>query len=107
VAHGNAGDGFFLATGTPYSFVENCISYGSTGGYGFNPNAASQMAYVLNCAGGGNASGNYRNLTDTGLTPNVEGFVALTGNPFTNPGSGDFSLNSGAGAACKGAGFSL
>jgi hypothetical protein len=110
VAYGNTSDGFLITTGGSgtIAFHENNISYGN-GGYGWNCQAASLMAYLLNCAGGGNTSGNYTNLTDTGTIVNVEGFVTLTANPFNNPGSGDFSLNStaGGGAACKGAGFSL
>lgn len=60
-----------------------------------------------NCAGWTNTgSGDCNsNLTSFSLTRN--GFITLTGNPFTNAAGGDFSLNTttGAGAALRAAGW--
>ena len=108
VAYGNSSDGF-LFTSVESDLCENCIAYGNSG-WGFNAsNGASQLIYLLNCAGGSNTSGNYDNtkIIDSGPTKMVEGFVSLSGNPFTNAAAGDFSLNNtaGAGGACRAAGF--
>jgi len=82
--------------------VRNTIFYGGSA-YAINFTVASQytMMYLRYNAFGSNSSGNYNNC------PTGTGDVALSSNPFTNAGSGDFSLNStaGGGAACKAAGF--
>jgi hypothetical protein len=73
----------------------------SNGGYGLNFSGGSVVASsdYDNNAYYGNTSGT-RNNCGTGTTD-----VILTGSPFTNAGSGDFSLNNtvGAGAACRAA----
>jgi hypothetical protein len=102
-AQGNGSHGFALTGNAALgAFLANCLAYGN-GGEGFGSDGVKSGARLLNCAGGNNTSGNY---SATNL-PNVEGFVALTADPFTNAAGGDFSLNSaaGGGAACRGAGF--
>ena len=103
VAYNNGGDGFRFenAQQTIY-LVQNNIGYGNAG-FGFNyTSAPTGVLYEFDYnAYGANTSGNLNNIT-AGTHD-----VTLTGNPFNNPGSGDFSLNStaGAGGACRGAGF--
>jgi hypothetical protein len=79
----------------------NCILYGN-GGWGITV-ASGQLVEAENCANayGSNTSGN-RNGWSAGA-----GDVALSANPFTAPGSDDFSLNNtaGGGAALRNAGF--
>lgn len=83
----------------------NVLSYGA-GTYNFKTEQVETALrlQMVNCAGGGAGSGNYDTSQVSAIS--VEGFVSLSGNPFTNAGSGDFSLNntSGAGAACRAAG---
>lgn len=104
VAYGNSGDGFQAETGE--AIFVNCISYGNTG-YGFNSSTAAGgiFATVMGCATGGNTAGDFNSTNIP--TANKIGHVTLTGNPFANAGSYDFSLNStsGAGAACKAVGI--
>jgi hypothetical protein len=82
----------------------NCVIE-SNGGYGLkNDNATAHGYFVLsNNAFRANTSGNYNG---SGMVAQASD-VALTAEPFTNPSSGDFSLNStsGGGTACKQAGF--
>lgn len=94
-AHSNGSDGF--APGFCCSLI-NCLSTSNTG-YGFN--ATQSDAVLFNCA-------DYNNTTDRASTVfNDVSSVRLTGDPYTNAASGDFSLNStaGAGAACRDAGI--
>lgn len=81
--------------------LENNIFYGN-GGFGFNSGNPPGVCLGYANAFGSNSSGAYNTTMFT-----LPGEVTLTGNPFTNAGSGDFSLNStaGAGAACKAVGF--
>lgn len=112
VLYGNSGMGFNDSTGndindpanplntTSQWCLRNSIIYGNTGvgvslhGVGWPIMANENNAY------GANSS------PRSGL-PAGTGDVTLTGNPFTNAASGDFSLNStaGAGTACKGVGY--
>ena len=98
----NTGDGLKQsnASPTPAVVMLNNIFYGN-GGYGINALDAIQLHARQSNAFGSNTSGNYYNLSVDATD------VALTGNPFTSPSTGDFSLNntSGAGASCKGAGY--
>jgi hypothetical protein len=103
----NTGDGInFTAAGTSdlnLFTIENSIIYGN-GGWGINLNAkpiAINAAISRNNAFGSNSSGDRNNLA-SGYNE-----VSLSANPFTNSGSGDYSLNTtaGGGAACKAAGF--
>ena len=103
VAYNNGGDGFRFenAQQTLYE-VQNNVAYGNAG-FGFNyTSAPTGVLYLFDYNFyAANTSGNLNNIT---AGPHD---VTLTGNPFNNPGSGDFSLNStaGAGAAVRGAGF--
>lgn len=101
VAYGNGRDGFRLAGNNAY--IENCIAEGNSA-YGFSGAGTVRGSSLLsNCAGYNNTSGNVETTT---LLQRI-GFVTLTGSPFTNAGSGDFSLNTtaGAGAACRAAAY--
>jgi hypothetical protein len=101
---GNGGNGLdttSTSTGTGVA-VRNCVFSQNTG-YGWNPRAGQYgpraiyaNAYYSNTSGA-NSNTLYESVTD----------VTLTAQPFTNPSSGDFTLNStsGGGAALKGAGF--
>jgi hypothetical protein len=106
VFYNNSSDGIDV-TGTfsEYTFgMVNTILY-DNGGWGLNIESGSAQLYPsfnFNNAYGANTSGNSSNSVPLG-----SGSVTLSGNPFTNAGSGNFALNStsGAGAACKAAGF--
>lgn len=104
VAYNIGHDGFNISP-TVGGLIENCIAY-SCGRYGFTSSNGSEFFYFLqNCAGGNNTTAN---IDPSSFTASVTfSFVALTGNPFTNAGSNDFSLNNtaGAGAALRGTGF--
>jgi len=87
---------------TSRAMITNCIFYGQTGsGKAINSNAVTNVQVCRNNAYGSNAGGNLNNVP-LDIAP-----VSLSAGPFTNSGSGDYSLNStaGGGAACKGAGF--
>lgn len=105
VFYNNTSDGLKLNVGgsndTGLS-CKNCIFYGN-GGFGINVTSANSlmMLYFQNNAYGSNTSGNLSNISSG------SGDVTLSANPFTNAGSGDFSLNStaGGGAALKAVGY--
>jgi len=90
--------------------VTNCILVGNTG-YGIYVNflysAVPGSPLFLNNAFYSNSSGNYSNSGYGYTNGGGLGDIILTGNPFNNPSSNDFSLNNtaGAGAACRAAGF--
>lgn len=91
--------GFDLST-TMAGQAINCIAYTCVTGFtGTSPLGAVEL---LNCAGGNNTT----NVSAANVLFSI-GFVALSGNPFTNAGSNDFSLNNtaGAGASLRAAGF--
>lgn len=112
VSYGNGDSGIQLQSqtsgaGVASGIIINTISYGN-GQYGIQfqtllttGNALNEII-MLNNALGGNTSGN-----KSSSTPPAIGEVSLTGNPFTNVSTGDFTLNNtaGAGAACKSAGW--
>lgn len=107
IARGNSSHGFDYSNGFGYvngGFFMNCISYGN-GGWGFSTggsgNPASKSIQLIGCAFGSNTSGNVQ------TSPTQIGCVTLSGDPFVNAASGNFALNStaGAGAACRGAGI--
>lgn len=103
IAYNNGRDGFNLDGNAGFgTYLTNCIAYGNAS-EGFGSDGVKSGAFLLNCAGGNNTSGNYNG---TNLV-NVESLQALTGDPFTNAAAGDFSLNNtaSAGAACRAAGF--
>ena len=89
-AYNHATNGYFGGFTHVNSLAVNCT------GYGF-PTTST----VINCAGHNNTSGNYQ----SGVT--THGFIDLSAGPFTNAGTGDFSLNStsGGGAALRAAGY--
>lgn len=99
----NTGDGIAFPNAGPQAIaLANCI-FSSNGGYGVN-NAGTAVV------GGLIASNAFYNNTSgarNNFPASFNGDVTLTGSPFTNPSGGDFTLNntSGAGAACRGAGF--
>jgi hypothetical protein len=105
VAYKNGRDGFRLNGSSIVWSVKNCISVMNSG-WGFNSttNYGSALAYLIVVgfnAYYSNTSGQYNQV------PAGTSDVTLTGDPFTNGSSNDFSLNStaGAGAACRAAGF--
>lgn len=79
--------------------VDNII-YGN-GGYGVTLDHTATLLFARNNAYGSNTSGNRNNYSTEA------GAVSLSGNPFTNSGSNDFTLDnvSGEGAACRAAGY--
>lgn len=68
------------------------------GGYGLNMLHTPAMAYIMANAFRANTQGNYNNSSGSAD-------IILTGDPFTNRSSGDFSLNATAGSACRNAGI--
>jgi len=105
----NTADGFTCSVnnaGINMLAVQNTI-FDSNGGWGININLIPTPRFIrtLNCAYNNNTSGSHQ----WAAGPNAEaiGDIGLTGSPFNNPGSGDFSLNTtpGAGGACVQAGF--
>lgn len=99
-AYGNGGAGFSNDSAPQRIRIANCISEGNTT-YGFALAGTGAWSVVLNCATYNNTSGSSDNA------PSIGTITALSGSPFTNAGSGDFSLNNtaGAGAACRAAGL--
>jgi hypothetical protein len=73
------------------------------GGYGLSTTATNPVFTLINCADWDNTSG-----ATTGLdSARIYGSVNLSGDPYTDRSSDDYSLNntSGAGAACRDAGY--
>ena len=87
--------------------VTNSIFYGN-GTYGINLNTTGVGSAIPNvCIQRNNAFGANVTAARSSGAPIGVGDITLSGNPFNNPSSGDFSLNTtaGAGAACTGAGW--
>lgn len=100
----NTGSGLDIApTGSPTSIVLTLDSniFDSNGAFGVTLVQTPVALFNRNNAYRNNTSGNRSNL------PVGQGDIVLTGSPFTNPATGDFSLNNtaGSGAACRAAGF--
>jgi hypothetical protein len=101
----NSGGTLTSGSGTIIFSVSNSIFYGNSGvalapsSANLNANLAGAKASCCNAFGSNGT--NYANWVGS------SGDVTLTANPFTNSGTGDYSLNAtaGGGAACKGAGF--
>ncbi len=97
------GPGFNLGNGL--NVLSNCLSYNNST-YGFAQGAARVDHRLINCAGGANTTANY---STTFWASQVQGFVTLSADPFTNKSASppDLSLNAtaGGGAACKAAGI--
>ena len=95
-SYGNGSQGF--GGGSLYF---GCLAVGNTG-TGFPSTSSSVDIFTYNSA-------SYNNTGGTGLpaASNQQNTVTLTANPFTNAGSGDFSLNNtaGGGAALRAAGY--
>ena len=108
--YNNNGDG--IRQNSDYArmpwLIKNNVFY-SNAGYGINLVNLNTSGKIDGCprtimynAYGSNTSG-----ATNGVESSETGAVTLTGDPFTNAGSGDFSLNNtaGAGAALRAAGF--
>lgn len=94
--------GVNFSTVASIGHITNCL-FTNNGGYGFSTTATNPAVIVTDCAYYGNTSGE-----TTGLdTARVEGSVTLTGDPYSDRSSDDYRLNntSGAGAACRAAGY--
>lgn len=99
-SYGNTSHGITANVGQTATIFNNvCVN---NGGYGITGSAAKDSVWVKNNATYNNTSGG---INTTNLTQ-ATGNIALTGSPFVNAGSGNYALNStaGAGAACKAAG---
>jgi hypothetical protein len=101
--YGNTGAGINIATGSGQSAIIQNSIFSQNGTYGINNSGGQSMSVIQNCAFYSNTSGQTNGLANY---TNLIGTVTLSGDPFTNAPSGDFSLNNtaGAGAACRGAG---
>lgn len=99
-AYGNGRDGF-RQSGQMESLT-NCVAENNTGA-GFTLSSIGQA--LVNCAGYNNTGGN--TVTTSATHQLVTGFIDGTAELFTNPGAGDFSLNttSGGGALLRAAGY--
>lgn len=104
----NSADAIFIESNGLIQ-ATNCILW-NNGGFMVNaPGTQGYRVHLINCARGSNASGDFA----ANITANVpsalmdENPIQITGDPFSAASSGDFSLNStaGAGAACKAAGI--
>ena len=101
----NSGFGINMATAGWYTdgfglLVQNNIIYGN-GNVGIRSTAAYFWStYIINNGMGANTGGNYTNVTAIST-------IAITSNPFTSSGTGDYSLNTtaGGGAVLRGAGI--
>ena len=104
-AWSNGRNGFTIQPGNAGNYIaqlSNCLATANSG-YGFGSLASGGAgAYLINCAGYSNTSGN---VQSTDISVNT-GFQTLTGDPFVATGSNNFALNnnSGAGAQCRAAG---
>jgi hypothetical protein len=102
---GNGRDGIRVDDGSVAALIQGNI-LGGNGGYNLNASASdwsalSEVSQIDRNFLYASTSGHYHNL------PAGPNDVSLTGNPFTASASGDFSLNStaGAGAAVRAAGW--
>jgi hypothetical protein len=92
-AYDNSGDGFeWAALGVQAGVAINCLAVGNNA-YGFN--ATSPAVQIMTCAGYDNTTAN----VNAGATQ-ID-FVALSGDPFTDAASDDFTLNNTAGAGAE------
>jgi hypothetical protein len=95
--------GYFL-NGVLGSLLVNSISYLSgSGAVNLYSSAYVPDALIINCALGGTANYTVANFAANNFT----GLVTLSGSPYVNAASGNFDLNTtaGAGAACRAAGY--
>lgn len=106
VAYNNASDGWYFDSNCRSAVIQNCISI-SNGGYGFYSSLANTGSILFQkCATYNNTSGAFHSNI---LSESQIGSITLSGNPFTNAGSNDFSLDNTAseGAALRGIGVPL
>lgn len=89
-------------TSNPACFVLFNSIVDAAGGYGLN---SDQVGYAMMALGA--IAWRANTTADTNNVPKSLSDVTLTGDPFTNRSSDDFTLNgtAGAGAACKGIGL--
>lgn len=112
--NGGAGSGIYLGdpTDAPQGFIRNCIlvsnkDYGIEAANAWNHHL-DYNAYYDNGAGAADEWHDIHTTGDSAHDTSVAPHdVTLTGDPFTNAGGGDFSLDAiaGQGAACRDAGF--
>jgi hypothetical protein len=96
-------DGIINTGGTNQGGLVRDTIVASCGRYGLNMITAVDNWRVLNLAGYNNTTAN----TNATTTLGAQNTLALSATPFTNAGSGDFSLNNsaGGGAVVRGAGY--
>jgi hypothetical protein len=107
VVYNPGGHGILVTSSQSNVVVEGSIVYGATvaSSYGiYMSGAPGSAALVRNCAVG---NSNVADIDPTLQSYQKVGNVTLSADPFTNGGSGDFSLTSvaGGGAACRAAGI--
>lgn len=116
---GGTGKGFDLSTATGEGVFVNCVAKGNAQTGFDNSAAAVKAANYINCISYDNSTNGFiaghcwncaagaNDTADYGATVVQHNCVTLTGDPFTNAGSGDYSLNNtaGAGADCRGVGI--
>lgn len=102
IAYGNGRDGFRSVSTNEIRYV-NCVAEGNTG-FGFNFTGGGVNQSLFHCAAFNNGSGNVGGSANVLFNIN---FVTGTASFFTNPATGDFSVNQtvGGGAAIRGVGF--
>lgn len=101
-ARGNGRAGFRATAGAYVVTCINCVADSNTGN-NYDASAAFDGMSLISCAG-------YTSGTNVGsnITPsNNIGFITLNGTPFSNAGTGDYSLNnlSNQGVPCRNAGI--
>lgn len=117
ICYNNTTSGQVSFAASDYGFVIGCISYGGTGaGYNAFTSGGGNVAFIncisvgapnkgftttgvqnrlINCAGYGNGA-DYDTAVYTSY--NVQNFISLSGDPFTNAAGLDFTVNNTAGA---------
>lgn len=100
---GHAQSGIKISGSNASAVLDDCV-IGANGAYDVDNNTAANSVIARRCAIKTSTSGQFHTAPTTNESP-----TTLTGVPFTNYGSGDFSLNNtaGAGAACKGVSATL
>ena len=103
VAYNNGAEGFDCSNSIGNILLVNCIAEANLAS-GYKTGAVRGLVKLLNCGGYNNTGGNF---TTTNLLDVLNFITNTTGTFFTNPGSGDFSLNNTAnqGALARAAGF--
>lgn len=104
VSHNNGRHGFNFGGTNRAQSASGCIAT-SNASYGFSTSGSSTCVVIDRCATYNNTSGAFQNI-DSSMQLNC---VTLSGDPFTNAASNDFSIDntSGEGAALRGIGIRL